>query len=393
MQNSRIFIIFSGVVLLSAGIISYFLQPVPEKIDRFEGPIPFIYTSSINKTVRHYIETRPSRFVLLIGGPSNSGKSRLIDILAQESIENSRLVIKLDVNAASSIEEFAKFLKVALVEGLTNIRSSISANKIKNVNNEIDMAEESQQTVSDPKIAKLFNILERNIDLSYQKGFSEKHIHRFFEILEAMSDNFRPIIFMHNFDKIASLGTDEDPEFGSKLIKSVSAGLSRRDLYQQTVPIVLEIKNTLYLVNKTQNPIFRYFEIDHELGDVTNELVDNAPVFNLFELRKVIKKFGAHGGSISKIFESLRYGQKIDDAIDELYQSYKVMVKSNIAGRKEALAVVKRICDAKGTLPIGNLTDIEYIRPLFDGCVYLSKEFQIRASNRAVVDALCSIDA
>ena len=389
MEKKIVYASIGFVLLIIAAVVVHFLSPSVEPIDRFEGPIPYVFTSAINKTVRHYVETRPSRFVLLIGGPSQSGKSRLIDILASEAADHSRLVIKLDVAAANSIEEFAKFLKVAIVEGLTNIRASINANKLKNVNNEIDMSSEaSQETVLDPKVAKLFNLLGKTIDGAYKNGLSERNIHRFFYLLEALSDDFNPIIFMHNYDKLATLGTKDDPEFGKKLISSLIAVLSRRDLYQDTIPIVLEIKNTLYLINKSQNPIFRYFEMG-ELGDVSKELVEEAPIFNQFELKNVIKTFGAHGGSIAKIFESLRYGQKIDKAINKLIQSIKVTTKNKIVNNPNAQLFVKHFCESKKPLYFTNITDIDSISPLFNNLLYLSKDFQVKASNRAVFNALC----
>lgn len=391
MQNLKIYLIIGGLLLLVVSLFSYLFSGSIEIIERFEGPIPFIPTAGINKTVRHYIETKPSRFVLLIGGPSQSGKSRLIDMLHQESIDNSRLSIRIDAGQANSIEDLMDFVKVGLVEGLAPIQTSIN---FKNVEN-FDMTETStrkEKMNTEQKMTKLYKALVKSIDSCYKNGFSERNIHRFFEILEIVSDNFHPIIFVHNYDRISLLGTNDDPEFGKKLIDSIIAYLKHRDLYSQTIPIVLEIKNTLYLLQKNPNPIFRYYEME-QLGDVTKDLVDNTPVFNLFELKSVIKSFGPHGGSIAKIFESLRYGMKIDNAIESLSKSIRKGLRAKISGNEHAIQLSKRICDGKGSMHVTNISDIKTLAPLFNGYLYLSKDFQIKSSNKAVVRVLCSINS
>lgn len=386
MDKTKIYLFISSLVLLIGGLVSFYFSRRKEVIDRFEGPIPFVFTAGVNKTVRHYITTKPSRYVLFIGGPAQSGKSRLIDILAQESSENNRLVLKIDAGQANSIEDFMNFLQVSLVRGLTPIRSSID---VRTIDQEFDeKASINQKESNQIKTAKLYQMLKKSIDDSYSFGFSERSIHKFFNLLESVSDKLNPIIFIHNYDRIIDLGTDDDPKFGLKLIESVCAYLSRRNLYTQNVPIVLELKNSLYSLRYKHNSVFRYFEME-QLSDAVNFLVDYAPVFNLFELKKVIKNFGAHGGSIAKVFECLRYGMKIDEAIDHLQNLIKRGVHSKLEKYPDAYVYVKRFCDSKGVLHIGNRTEIEHLAPFFDGYLYLSKNMQIMPSNKAVVTALC----
>ena len=170
------------------------------------------------------------------------------------------------------------------------------------------------------------------------------------------------------------------------------AYLKPRDLYLQTIPIVLEVKNTLYLLQMNKEPMFRYYEME-QLGDVTKDLVENTPVFNVYELKSVIKSFGAHGGSIAKIFESLRYGMKIDNAIESISKSIRKGLKTKIANNEHTLQLAKRLCEGKGTMPVTNISHIKDLAPLFEGYLYLSKEFQIKSSNKAVTSVLCSINS
>lgn len=391
MQNLKIYLIVGGLLLLICSIIPFILSGDTEIIERFEGPIPYIPTTGINKTVRHYIETKPSRFVLLLGGPSQSGKSRLIDILHKESVENLRLSIRIDGGQANSIEDLMNFVKVGLVEGLAPIQSSISFKNDENLQITENIPK-NQKMTNEQKMAKIYQALVHAIDLSYKNGFSERNIHRFFEILEAVSEFLHPIIFVHNYDRISTIGTYNDPDFGKKMIDSIIAYLKPRDLYLQNVPIVLEIKNTLYLLQMNNFPMFRYFEME-PLGDVTKDLVEKTPVFNLYELKTVIKSFGAHGGSIAKIFESLRYGMKIDAAIESISKSIRKGLRTKIANNEHIIQLTKRLCEGKGTMPITNISHIKDLAPLFDGYLYLSKDFQIKASNKEITNVLCSINS
>ena len=201
MQNPKIYLITGGLLLLIASIIPFLFSGHAEIIERFEGPIPFIPTNGINKTVRHYIETEPSRFVLLIGGPSQSGKSRLIDILHKESVENYRLSIRIDAGQVNSIEELMEFVKVALVEGLAPIQTSISFKNDENLEMTENIPKNHKMT-PEQKSAKIYQALIRTIDESYKNGFSErKTLFQFPDV----TDIFHPIIFIHNYDRISTL--------------------------------------------------------------------------------------------------------------------------------------------------------------------------------------------
>ena len=368
-----------GVGAVLALVLAFFLIPGKSRpIDRTDGPIPFVWSGRFNHTVREYLNTQPSRYVLLLTGPYQSGKSRLMDVLAADMVGDGRLVIKFDAGIARSIEDLKKLVTLSIIDGFTSISESLSGYRLKSVAEEGEGAAEINTTITNREAARIFKTLTYSINNIDKGGISDRHISRIFRILEQMYDVAHPVIFIDNVDAIAALGTAEDPEFGKKLLQVLMAKLSRRDLYEQRIPIVCEAKDSSFAVLAAQENVFRVMEVA-ELEDPQKTLVTENQAFKASELKLITQAFGAHAGSIARVYESLRYGMTVEKAIKKEEEKITHRVKG-LTRENET------ICNQKLTT---RHTSEMVADMLKEGILYVTNGNEIVPANKAVARALC----
>ncbi|KAH0794508.1 hypothetical protein GPJ56_001533 [Histomonas meleagridis] len=377
---NKIILLIGAAVLLIAGYIAYTYsgQTITEQ---FEGSIPFIWNRNVNLTVAQYTEARPSPYILLLGGGYQSGKSRLIEVLAQEKIENGRFVIKFDAAEAKSYDDFLSILKLAISNGLSYFKMYGSANSLLRASEKLDPSSKGSSTNVDNAISRIYSIFSKLIDSITEEHFSTESVQKFFKYLELISENLRPIIFIHNYDSIKSLNSTLIP----KILDSLSSYLSRRNNYEQTIPVILEIKNSLSLINLTNSDIFEYFEMP-ELENTQQHYTVEHQIFTAQQLRKIIGTFGAHAGSLAKAFEDRRFGITIDDSISNQIAKISKIVKAASEGLNENST--KMIC----TKEIWNFDvfQIDQFRELIEEeMLYITKSLDLKFANKAVRNSLC----
>ncbi|KAH0787044.1 hypothetical protein GPJ56_009042 [Histomonas meleagridis] len=378
--RNKLILLIGAAVLLVAGYIAYMYsgQTITEQ---FEGSIPFIWNRNVNLTVAQYTEARPSPYILLLGGGYQSGKSRLIEVLAQEKIENGRFVIKFDASEAKSFEDLCTLLKLAISNGLTYYKMYGSSNSLLRAAEKLDSSGKSTATNSGAAISKIYSIFSSLIDSIDLPHFSTQQAQKFFKYLELISENLKPIIMIHNYDFIKSLDSPLIP----RILDSLSSYLSRRNNYEQTIPVILEIKNSLSLINLTNPTIFGYFEMP-ELENTQHHYTTEYQIFTAPQLKKIINAFGAHSGAIAKVFEDRRFGIQIEDSIANQINKITRVVKAATIGADENST--KIIC-AKENVDV-NEVNAEKLRPLFDEeMIYVTKSLEIKFANKAVRNALC----
>lgn len=391
--------IIGGVILTLCGLFYYFAWST-QTIIRIEGRIPYIWCKKLNQSLKYYVETQPSKNVILLAGGYQTGKSRAMDLLAQKLREDNRMVIRVDASLVDTIEEFLEIFKIQILSAISDVKKRISSGNIKSLGKKLEYAEEEeeeskQQNQADsfgPTLNKLYSSLTRAIDDTIEGEFSDIEIGVFLEIMEKTNDILHPVIFIHSFDKILSLGSKSDPHFGQKLVNSAKARLSRRNLYSQNVPIILEIHNSLLALNTTDRDVFRYL-ITGDLRGAIQELVINSQIFNSYELKKIQSAFGNHGGCLAKMFESLRFGMKIDEAISQYQNEIDQKILYLAKNVSNAATLAKQICDANGVIPLqANTFDPYKFSVLFEnGYLYLSQNYEIKSAHKGITKALCSL--
>lgn len=383
MSFPRSLIVF---IISIIGLISgYYQYPHKGIHEQFEGSIPFIWNRNFNLTVCQYCDARPSPSVLLIGGGYKSGKSRLIEMISKEKIESGRFVIKFDAGIADSLEDLLVTLKLAMSKAIINVESyGLTPALIKS-------AEKlSGRTISggvSEATSALYKIFESDIDgmLVDESKFSTTRITKLFDDLEEISDYLNPIIFVHNFDSIRRLKSSKFLDIADKALKVLGSYVSRRNNYEQSIPIILEIKNSLELLNLRELDTYRYFEVT-KLDNVIHHYVIENQAFSLSQLKKITSIFGAHAGSIAKIYNDMKYNIKLDESINLEIKKLEKIITSKI--NLQDSNITKMFC-TKSTL--SDISTLEKYKALFEeGFLYLSKSLDIKIANKAIKRILCN---
>ena len=376
MERNKVASVVGAVLVLA---LAYAMFPARSRpIDRTDGPIPFVWNWRFNQTIREYLNTQPSRYVLLLTGPYQSGKSRLMDVLSADMVRDGRLVIKFDAGVARNIEDLKKLLTLSIIDGFTAISESLSGNRLRTVAEEGEGEADVNTTIANREVARIFKTLTYSINNIDKGGISDRHISRIVRILEQMYDVAHPVIFIDNVDRIADLGTDSDPEFGQKLLRVLLAKLSRRDLYEHRIPVVCEAKDSSFALRVAEGNMFRVIEVS-ELEDPQRTLVVENQVFKASELKLIMQAFGAHAGSIARVYESLRYGVDVEKAIKVEEDKVTGRVKSLLRGNES-------LCNAKLTTRQTSDTVVDLLK---EGLLYVTNGNEIVPANKAVARALC----
>lgn len=380
---------------------------------RHIGRIPYVWNPDFNKTLRQYINTAPTRNVMLITGPYQSGKSRALNIMAKDLAVNRRLVINCDLSTAKTPEDVISLFKIAVINGLSSVYPYLSSNQISKASN-IFKAEKENEIQSDsniqnqpneftsPTTAQNFTtnstFSETSIEGTYEKDpflgllyvtFSRilhnslKHPYsfsEFFDYLENQKNYLRPVVFIHRLENLQ--------KSSPSLYSSFLSRLSRRPLYNDFVPIVCEIRDSSFRIDSKPIPSYLSFTDLKPLADPTKDLIVKNSVFSQIELRKIMNSFGGHGGSIERVFEDLKMGLSIDESIKKEQQAVESYIKDLLKG--DFPQPLYEICRLNGTAKIVNTTSLKTLVPLFQsGHLYLNRGSIVQVAHNGVRNALC----
>ncbi|OHT02885.1 hypothetical protein TRFO_06938 [Tritrichomonas foetus] len=362
-----------GVFLLAAFI--YYIITMRRTFERHSGRIPYVWNHDFNRTLRQYINTLPSRNVLVLTGPYQSGKSRALDVMAND-LSTNHLVLNVDLSTAHSPEDVISLFRIAVINGLAAIYPHISSSKISKSSEEFKSDFETDKNI-DPFFGRVYNAFCRVLDRSLMYSYS---FTKFFDYLESLKTTLRPIVFIHNFDnfQVAS------PE----LYESAMARLSRRPLYLDFVPVVCEIRNSSFRISNQITPeSLRFLEVK-ELKDPTRDLVVLTRALSDLELRKIMAAFGGHGGTIDRVFEDLKQGMSIEKSIEKQQKAVETYLRNLLNGTFPQ--PLYEVCRMNGAAKITNTDDLNALVPLLEsGHLYLSPGFVVKTAHNGVKKALC----
>ena len=329
-------LIFFGITILIAFI--YYIATRKRTFVRYTGRFPYIISKTLNESLIKYVKTTPSRNVLLLTGPYQSGKSRILQLLAKELIKNGRLVVEIDFSSIETQKEAFNHVLLATTKGLA---------KIETLNSE-----------------------KRDLFISEIKSCltdSPDGLNRYIDVLERYHNSLMPAIFVHSSDQLKSAAPDA--------WNAVFYRLSRRSLFQDFVPIVCETHYTSYRLNKSYQMPSWIREIDvgsykHEDAVFISTIQTRA--LSALELQKIEQSFGGHGGTTERIFESLKRGISIDSAIAIENRAIEAFIKRH-ANKTDCSELSQ-----------------EKVAPLLStGHYYITKNKEILPANSAVPRFFC----
>ena len=240
---------------------------------RIEGRIPYILPLSLNKTLTHYVKTAPSHYVLVLTGPYQSGKSRAMDIIAK-SIKSNRLVFKVDFDSCDTPADVENVVSDAFLKAI------------------------SPHKALKYKISEFTTSLKRsNINFS---------LNVFFDTFESLQYTLRPVLFAYSVDRLREIY----PQF----YQAACARLSRRALYDDYVPVIAEFRRITDPNIRTDKIWAKFINVPNFNFKEAQQLVKDS-VFRPNELKQVYDAFNGHGGCTERVFEALKRGESIEDAI------------------------------------------------------------------------------
>lgn len=387
MRNLKLEIKISigAAVALVIGVLVFLLSK-KEKIEtRFDGKLPLVISSQLNTTFSNYITTVPVSYTALITGRHESGKSRILNYFCEEQTKLGRLALNFDLKSVKTFNDLLSIFRISAIDQFNNLKSTISSSALKKIPDFDASTSLPEANALPDKLKNLYLALYSQLANLLEHGFSQKSIFQFGRILGNSYQALAPIIIIQNYDYIYNITAPNDEEFGVKLADAIESMLSARSHKHHYIPVFFEIKNSLLKTRHRWSNAFRFVEIPN-IEAPEREFVNHYKLFSLNEMKKILGIFGPHPGSISSIYEAMRVGIKIDDAISVEQRRIHNIV--NKARRNNA--TLSAFCAAPNDFHPSNEAQIaEFYDLIEQGILYLDNELIMRPSNKAVLAALC----
>ncbi|KAH0796384.1 uncharacterized protein GO595_010277 [Histomonas meleagridis] len=345
---------------------------------RYKGRLPYVWNYDFNQTISKYLQTYPTRGVFLITGPYQCGKSRAMNIAADFMIKNKQFVINVDATTARSPADVIELFKSAIYNGLTSAYSFVSYSKIRSASELFPPNSQLEIESLDPYLSVIYAALAKDLDNSLINPYS---IVSFFDTLELLYGKLNPVLFIHGLDNLKSIAPI--------LYKFALQRVERRLIYNDNVPIVCEVRDSSFRLNLTTLPSYVILYEMRELRDPTHDWIVSTRAFSSVEMRKLLERFGGHGGTIERVFEDLKVGIGIDESIEAQQSAVSAHLRKMLSSGVPS--VLAKLCYMNGTMnAAGEKEEMKTIENLLkSGHLYLTQNGTVKVAHRGVREALC----
>lgn len=414
------------ILLICIAFFLYYILFMRRTFIRSEERFPFFWNPVLNKTLKKYVSILPSRYIVFLTGPYKSGKSRTLYNLTNDLIQKEgRLVLNFDFDSFNSTESLIKHAKIAIQNGLIELRPYINSHVLKEVQPSSFGTSLNIPPGLDILLSGVYGNLVKPIDLLFNSinnsdnqpdalhQYQTRAVWEFFKELNSYSNNLRPVIFIHGGDNLLHPTGDKPINNNSSyspLFEILRADLSRRNQYTNYIPIVIELHDSSLLPSFDDNPSIveefgsmnsiRVVTTDGEINETASDILIRSRLFTSYEIRKMQKEIGKHGGSYAHILEGLKFGDKIENSIDIEKKMIDSEVKellhlsqlnSSYSSEQRRNRLIQKICKGKGDLFLSSRDDILLLKPLFQyGYLYNDEEMNTHVANKAVLRSICS---
>ncbi|KAH0788806.1 hypothetical protein GPJ56_007488 [Histomonas meleagridis] len=376
MKNSSSTKIIIGIIIGVLALITIIILSLP--FHRYQGLFPIYWDKTFNSSIQYYIQTRPTRNVALITGARQSGKSTVLNQISEKLQNEGRFVVNVDALEVKTLDDLVKRIRAAVALGLTQAYNILSTNMITGLNEIQDPQNETSLPIPsfpNPALQKPFIAISSTLESI--GNFSEMAVHKFFDTFEAYEELLRPVLIFQNIEYIY--------ELDSRIIKSAVSRLSRRNHYNDYVPVFVEIKNSHNLINLETTSSFQVLTIK-PIHDSRTKFVFTNPLFRRSEYRKIFNTFGSHQGTFARVFEDLRYNVPIEKSILNIKEEIKQTIQ-----RIGISKVPSEIC-SKSEKVLLNFNETAQLAPLFaNGYLVLNDGMYVKFMNKEVRTTLCTL--
>ena len=339
-------------------------------------------SSSLNTSLKRYVETLPSRNTMFVTGAYESGKSQTLNLLAEDLFTKQRLVFNLDASKFPDEVSFISHLKTSLLDGLLKLRPYLSSDIIKSLNPRTHNKSIPLPSGLDPLLGPTYLRISKSIDqiVTNDGGISTTGVRSFLDTLQSFSSTIRPVIILHAGDAL----------FGTRLSAIVSSALSRKNLYNDFVPAVVELRDSSFL-NAHSGPSSAStvrVACSEDFNESAHEALIRAKVFSAYELRRAAARLG---GALAHVYEDLKFGVGIDEAIEREERRIEEGVAEAMQRVGKRTKFVGKLCRSGGKAFGDDEEEVKGLKPLFErGFLYTDEMMNTRVANKAVLRAICS---
>ena len=343
---------------------------------RFDGRLPFFIEDKLNASIYSYIEEYPSRNQVFITAPYKYGKTRILNQISENLEEHGRLVFHLNLEDVSSPSDFLKMFRISTIKSMNKIKSTVSNSALKKMNRVYRTPKENLTEAANlpQQLKEFYEGIYSSLEELFET-FGTRSFHQINIFLRGAASALKPVIIIEGFDKLLQSRKYEKYYLNLQII--------------DVCPVIIELKDSSVKLDKEFLNSHRFIEVEAPKHSAEKVLVQKNTVFTPFEYKKIVSTFGEHPGTFSDIKESIKFGTKIEDAIDIELNQTNAMVN----------AAVSELKLKKGTLPIcseqsntlDSLNNMKSYLPLIrSGLLYITNDMQIIAANKAIHHALCA---
>ncbi|EAX88792.1 hypothetical protein TVAG_200250 [Trichomonas vaginalis G3] len=371
-SNSRLRKIVGWSILILFISIIIFILTLRKPFVRHTGRIPYGWDSKLNKTLHQYISTVPTRHVVILTGGYQSGKTRALEEVQYELLRGDSFVINVDFSTARNTNDIIGLVKTAVFSGLAMLKQPTGAQRRFLVKYLPPQSSEVIYGIHSV-YSQLYFVLSSKIDLLHNGtiGWSE-----FFNSLEEVNQYIPVACLFNSIDNIIV----HCPELFNALLNRFAL---RKD-YVDYVPIICELRDTSL---RTKFSLFdssiKIYELD-EVFQPEKVFVKSNKIFTVNELKAITSRFGYHGGIFERVFEDLKHGRKLADALDSVSEFVsKDLSKLNIS---KELAL--KVC---GNQTVIAPSEINEFHPLLvKGYIWMSEDYRFKFAHVGIKDYICN---
>ena len=313
---------------------------------RNPNPLPFLIDPMINQTISNFYRTNYPRSVMILTGSYKSGKTSILKHFFEEEQKSPHLPLFLDFSTAKNAEEMKNQLRCSLIQA---IRLYLNRNSQKRINIQ------ELSSIYQPMFASITKFMD-----------GEFSFRQFVADTQDLFPNQTLSIFLNDVMNLKSLM----PTLSNSLLYS----FSDFDMYESKTHILMEYSDpSIHYMNFS--PHYQIISV----SDVKDPFLFVEPFksFSNAEMKKILYSIGPHGGEIESIFQEVKKGKTIDQAIQNRYSYISKMISN--------LTHSPKFCTG-GYLTFNEHDSIELIRK---GYFFIDEKGVLYPANKIVHKCAC----
>ncbi|OHT07589.1 hypothetical protein TRFO_05246 [Tritrichomonas foetus] len=376
------------ITIISISFFLYYILFMRRQFIRSDQRLPFFWDRSLNKTLKQYVDILPSKYTMFLTGAYESGKSRHLYNFSTDLLRKQRLVINFDATKFSTSETFLEHALIAIRKSLIDIRPYLTSSVLKEIAPSSIGRAHFTPVGLDPSLLGVYNNLAHSLKsiVDDDGNVQSTGVHNFFESLDSYRESLKPVLFIHGGDYL----------YNSPLFEIVRSIMTRKNQYQNYIPVVIELRDSSILFDFEECNILNKMRVSTagDLNETALDILIRSKLFTSFEIRRISSQIGSQGGPLAHVLEDLKFDTKIEKAIENEIKAIETKVldvlRNNVSNYKSS-TVTTKLCKGNGHAFIAERNDLVMFKPLFKhGFLYVDEMLHTHVANKAVLRAICA---